>query len=519
MKEFKIPFFKKEWLPYFFIIIFSLCSSLAMFLVGDDYLWYYSVEDSNLKTWQNANGRLFSNQVTILLVRNLAFRIVFVTLTLTLLLIVLGKLFDFANVTKKIKYFIGLTFLIFIPHVTYGETVNWISGFTNYVFSMLIVFIYILFIFRCLFNEHQPKFYTAIVIFFLSILGGMCVEHVTIYNAFLSIAMIIFSVKKNKKCIPHTIAFFVGTLISCFMMFGSGVYSDIYSNGDKIGNRYFEIGFSNILQNAYSYIVVNYTKSYWFMSIMLTLSFTLLYVKKNFSDNKPKYLTVCMAICWLYAIYSFFTMCVSNLRVFTPEMRISALETSFTFIYIVSIAYLINVFLEKDSRIRSYIYLISTALLTGPFLFISPASARCFLANYLFWIILCGEVLSTALKMIDVKYRIKLKGIALAFSFGSAFLIMNACLTNKYINELRFDYIKEQLAEPNNRKIDLLQIPYTEFNNDDLKNGLINSSYGIADFSYTNYILRYYGIEPDPETEYVEMSVSAYNYYINKIEY
>lgn len=510
---------KKQLFPYIFVLIFAVCSSLALFMNGDDYLWFYSVEDHDLDKWQTPNGRFFSNKVTIWLVRSFSFRTIFIALTFALFLIIMAKIFDLRNFLGSSKYYLTTIFFIFIPHATYSETVNWISGYTNYVFSMLMVFIYILFMFRCIFDKYAPKPYTSVFFFFIALVGGLCVEHVTIYNALLAFTLLILAFRMNIKSIPHAVAFLIGAAISCFLMFGNGIYSDIYSKGDDIGKRSFEVGFANIIQNAYSFIVVHYTKDFWLMPIVITIAFTILYLKKEFGEKIPKYLKSCMMICWLYSSYSIYTMCISDLRVFTPQMRTVALEAAFAFLYIVAIAYLVWVFLEKNSKIRAYIYLVSTLLLTGPFLFISPATARCFFANYMFWILFCGEVLTSAVKTIDEKNREKIRGFVFAFSFCSVFLILTACLTNKFINTLRFDYIKEQLNDEKSRKVDLLLLPYTEYNHDDLNDGLLNAGEGSDDFTYSKYILKYYGIETDPSQNYVESKVSAYNYFIQKDEY
>ena len=117
-------------------------------------------------------------------------------------------------------------------------------------------------------------------------------------------------------------------------------------------------------------------------------------------------------------------------------MRSVAIETAFTFIYVVAIAYLIYVFLDKNGRIRSYIYLLSTLIVTAPFLIVSPVTARCFFANKIFWMLLGGEILSTAFVTVNRKYKEKFNGMAFAVAFCSVFLVINACLTNKYVDVL-----------------------------------------------------------------------------------
>lgn len=510
--------FKVQWLPYVLLCVFAVCSALALFMNGDDYLWYYSAEDEALASWRTPNGRFFSNLMTIWLVRSIPFRTVFIAVTFALFLIVMARLFDHQMVMKGAGCYMTLLLLIFIPHATYAETINWISGYTNYVFSMLLLFVYLMFMFRCICGDFVPKAYSALLFIPLALAGGLCVEHVTIYNVILGAAMIVLVIKLKKKCLPHAAAFLLGAVAACVIMFSSSIYSSIYSEGDTVGNRYFEVGFANIMQNAYSFVVMHYTKDFWAVPLAVTAAFTWLYIKKDTGEKKPKYLRACMAICWLYAAYAVYTMCHADLRPNTPAMKIVALETAFSFLYAVAVAYLINVYLDKNGKIRAYIYLVSTFLLTAPFLVISPATARCYFANYMFWILLSGEVISCAVKSTDIKKLKPLRGALSAAALAAAFLLTFMCFSNKYYDSLRFDYIKEQLTEKGNKKVALILLPYMELNHDDLTDGLYSGEKGVGEFYYADYILKYHDIDPDDVEGLVETKASPYDYHIAKME-
>ena len=496
------------------IVVFSILTSISQFMNGDDYLWYFSANDSELEAWTKANGRLFSNQMTMLLCRNIPFRTIFVAVSFALFLILLSKLFDFDNVTKGGKYCLALTFFILIPPTAYAESVVWISGYTNYIFSMVLLFLYIYLMFRSLFSDKAPALWNALLYLPLALFCGLCVEHITIYSVILAILMVVLAVKLKKKCLPHALMYLLGAVISCVLMFSDPTYGQIAGSGDMVGDRYFEIGFSNVLQNAFSFVVPHYTKDYWIIPIVITVAFTLLYVKNDFEDKKPKYMKLCLSICWGYSVYSIFTTCFSNFRIFSPAMRIIALETAFSFIYIVSIAYLISVFMDRNKKIRAYTYLVSTFLLTAPFVFISPATARCFLANNLFWILLCGEVVTAALKTVDVKYLKKLNPCIFVLSSAAASLILFICLSNKYVNTLRYNYIKEQVQDKENKLVELILLPYTEYSHEDLEEGLFADGLRVGDFGYNEFILKYHGIEYDGVTKYTEVKISPYDYFV-----
>lgn len=516
MKDLNITLKSKKWITYIIIVIFSVCTSLSLVMNGDDYIWYFLGKDHDLDAWLVPNGRFFSNKITLFLINNVYFRTIFVSATLTFFLILMAKLFDFINITHGTKFFLTLICFIMIPHATYADTVKWISGYTNYVFSMLIVFVYLFFVFKCIFDGYKPKKITSVFFLLLSFIGGLCIEHITIYNVIISVIMLILALKINQKCVLHAAFFLVGAFSSCFVMFYNPIYSDIYSDSDKFGIRFFIFDMSDIMQNAFSKVVLYYTKSFWLIPIIITLSFSIIYLKSDLTDRKYKYLKPCIFICWLYSSYAIFTNCVSNLRDITPAMKIIALETAFSFIYVVSIAYLIYVFLDKKRQIRSYIYLISSFVVTAAFIFVSPVTSRCFFSNYMFWILLCGEILTASFKYVPSDYYHKGRIFVFAFTVMSSCLVLTACLTNKYIDTLRYNYIKEQLQNEKSRSLNFILLPYTEYDNDDLKNIFENNiDTGI---DYEEYILKYHNIDPVKVKDRHVVLCSPNDYYIENDE-
>ncbi len=503
----------KSYCPYLMLIIFSVCTSLSEFLIGDDFLWFYSKSDSSLASWGITNGRVFSNWLTYLLVRSNLFRTVFIALTFFLFILILSRLFDFERKIGKSRIYLCLFLFVLIPRTTYAETVNWISGYTNYVISILLLFIYVSFAFRCVFLEYKPRKVSSVLFLPLALACGLCVEHITIYCAFFSVLMLIIIIRKNKTAVIHSLMFTAGAFASVCIMFFNDSYKQIYLSGDEVGNRYFELGIANIMQNAYSFVVMHYTKDFWPSAVLITCGLTFLYFK--YEAEKTKYMKLSMTVCWLYSSYSVFTDIFENLRSNTPEMKIIALETAFSFLYVVSIAYLAFVLLKKGRRCRVYIYLASTFLLTAPFVLISPSTARCYFANYMFWILICGEILSEVYEHFSERLVEKIRGFASAVTFSVVFLISYICLTNKYYNVVRIDYIKEQLQDESRKHINIITLPYRDYTIDEFYL-CISENYGIGETEYRDYILRYYNIDADEVARRKYIEYGTKDYYIEK---
>ena len=509
---------RKTFLPVLLIFIFSICSAFSLFMNGDDYLWYYSGVDPKLDVWAHANGRLFYNQITIWLTRYIPFRIIFVSLTIAALIVLMGKIMDLQNVSRRLRFFLPLALVIIIPCRNYKETFLWISGFTNYIFSMTIVFTYMFFIFKCVFDNYKPKLISCAFFLILGIIGGLCVEHIAIYNVIMGFAALAAVIKLKRKCLVHSVMFLVGSAVACFIMFGNNIYSDIYTDTDIVGDRIFKFVFSDVLHNVFTYVTIHYTKDFWIAPLLISLCFSLLYYKRNYTEKKPKYLRLTLTICWLYAGYSVFTSCFSNLRPINEAMKTVALETAFSFIYVVSVTYLVYTLVEKNSKIRLYIYIISSLLVTLPFLFLSPVTPRCFFANYMFWILFCGELVFFSIKTVgSEKVSAAVERAVGLISVSLVFMISFISLSNRYFDDLRYEYIKEQI-DSGRRSINLMMLPYTEYTADDLSEGLFEKSEDVSSNFYVKYRFMYHGLDYESDKKYLEIYTSTNDYYLEKEE-
>ena len=89
-------------------------------------------------------------------------------------------------------------------------------------------------------------------------------------------------------------------------------------------------------------------------------------------------------------------------------------------------------------------------MLMAPFTVINPVTARCFFENYVFWIILSGELFFTAVSHFKKEVNSFESICVLSFTafLAADFFLLGACISNKYYNDLRFDFISE------NRQID-----------------------------------------------------------------
>lgn len=184
----KIKLYFKEHKSFLLIILFSIISSLLLFFKLDDYIWYYAIEETSLEKYKMSNGRYFSNIITHILVHNSALRFIFCAVILVMFLVIISKIIDFEKNSHKVSITFTLFLFLMMPSATYSQTVNWFSGFTNYVLSFLLTGIYIYITFKIIFTDYVPR--KNFLMFFLALAGGLCIENISIYNLIYSIGTI-----------------------------------------------------------------------------------------------------------------------------------------------------------------------------------------------------------------------------------------------------------------------------------------------------------------------------------------
>lgn len=498
--------------PYFILAVFAVVTALSLFMCCDDFIWYFVGMKEKLAEFRHPNGRYLSNFLTILLVRYPLLRHCFVSAAIALLVVLMARLIGTGRKLGRLKLCYALSALIIIPSPVFREVILWISGFTNYVFSLVLTLIYLAFIFKALFTDYKLKAYHLVLFPALALAAGLSVEHIAIYDIALGAAVIVLLRVRRGKLYAAPILYLIASIAAICIMFTNKVYSKIAETGDELTVRTFNTDPSDIFQNFVYFITPAYSKSLWVVNVVIAAALLLICRNASQAAKKSKYTPVCMAITVMYAAYSVFCSTVSPFVILSTSMRIRGVEAAFTFLYLVSLAYLIWVFFDSDRKIRLYICLISTVMLTAPLVVISPASPRCFFTEYVFWILLGGELLFAALGYLGLtesRLAILLSSCIAAYA---AIFMLNIEVTNKYYNVKRIELFKEQISEGRETDISILELPYPDYAYDDFPKPVFFESELTDGITYFTLIYDYYGIDAY-DLKYSDFTfVSPYDY-------
>ena len=450
-------------------VIFAVWSAILAgcnILCGDDITWTYDDAKSDLYGDKSINGRYFTNFLTYYAVRSFVLRFliafVFVFLLHQLLLRVLETKASDSTYTAVFSAVSIMT----LHSMIFTQSLNWISGITNYVISIVLLFLWFLYC-KPVFYGTKPerKMWQGFLMFPVGFLGALCVENVTIYMLLLAVFVIFYSYRQFKKIDPGHILYLTGAAAGAVLMFSNHTYSSLFGGGsDDIGFRSVNYDINDMFHQIYEDVMEYYCVPFWILHIVICISFAILFsVKYSASPDKlSKYTKPCLCVTVLYTAYSFFTNSFVGFSVWNAGLTIRALETAFTFFYLISLVYLAWALCTRQGFIRFTLYILSTVILSAPFAVADPVTPRCFFTDYIFWVLAAGEISVQA--RIPEKFcgSYPLRLVSVLSAGYVAFSISYMCLWNKYTDNLRFRYLREQV-DSGKQSVELIRLPYPDY--------------------------------------------------------
>ncbi len=519
----KKVFAQKNTLVYIIIFaIFIIVHCSCLIKTCDDLMWDNIDSLSQMLNSCNPNGRYFTNILTYFICNSSVLCLIVYTFFMGAFLYFIA---DILKIGLKQKWmsvlFIGAVFL-FSPRFFYVHIFNWISGFTNYVISLVFLLAYI----RYCVPIFEKKLLRSsrimpVILLIDGFLGALCIENITAYNLLFGIFIIVFALVTQKKLYFSNIAYLVGTVVGAVVMMADSNYKHIANEGDSFAFRSFVTSLSDIYMKVYKEIIPNFSRPYFILHLIIAGCILYLFVKKfGKSEKKLKYALLSVIIIVFYAVFSFVVSNGEEIAVLSNAYRSRAIETALTFAYIAALIYMLYILLENGNRVRAMVYLLSTVFVTAPFVVVNAITGRCFFASYIFWCLFAFEL--------SVPVLNEIKCLETGFAKNCSLIIISSILglnlfmdiSNKVVDVIRIDYIHQQL-EDDERQIKLIKLPYqkncfdpiTLFSEDELyleKNG--------RKYSYTELYCINNGID-EKIFEKQRLYIDMIDYNMSKEEY
>lgn len=366
-------------------------------LTHDDWAWGSTIGLDRLKSWfDNYNGRYLGNIVVMILTRYEWLKILAMALCGMLLVVLSARL---VTGDMRIKYIASSVVFFSVPLGMYAQTFGWVSGFSNYNVSIVLLLIYLCVISNIL-EEEAPKYnvFECTMVVPLGIATQLFMEHITIYSILMALAVISYTYYRFKKFYAVQFLYFGSTIIGAIIMFSNNAYSSIFAGND--GYRSVSVNadvsflkkiFDVYTEEMYPFLFSNNI----ILNIIISMICIIILTKTSkmiASSNKVLKNT------WIFffVIYSLYKPLVVNM------LRINNLFGKYTneFEAIISFLFYCSIFLivlfyikEKQVKHKLIFYWISIGCISAPLVFVQPFGPRNFLASYTFFCIIVIELL------------------------------------------------------------------------------------------------------------------------------
>ncbi|MCM3089353.1 DUF6056 family protein [Bhargavaea ginsengi] len=364
-------------------------------LGGDDWAWGSAFGEEQWKNWfDNYNGRYLSNSLVIILAKVQWLRVLFMALISTMLVMLIGRLGS-QHQEGRMRTAIALILFLIVPVNMFGQTFGWLSGYVNYVFSAVLLLMYITINNKFLDAEEPQKFLRRdfLLMTLLGLLTPLVVEHVTLFIVFTSFLTILYTLIRFKKLYAIHLTYTVASIIGTVLMLSNRAYAGLFGGQASYGRVVYADRpdmFFDIFKESITPIL--FIDSYAIHMVLSGLM-VLFLMQKGTDGKKPK-------VFLKYGTMSFFLGVIFFFLVIRPALGDYYLgeftedaEALFFIFYFLALSGALFVFsTETKNRTRFAFYAIGVLLMTAPFSVLYPYGPRVAFSAYVFLVMIGTEL-------------------------------------------------------------------------------------------------------------------------------
>ncbi|MEM8133136.1 DUF6056 family protein [Morganella morganii] len=334
-------FYKKTY-AIFIIIALAMVGYMSYLapMQSDDYS--YLLKGLDLQTHVNHylswSGRFISDYISsaILILTNDLAKAFLTSVAFVSIALIITSIPSILYKTKNtLLSFLFVFSLYWVVNPTLGQTVFWVVGAANYLFTNLFICLYLLFL--SLYLSHGRKYIIPLLIF--SIPAGLSNENTSVIVVCISVVSTIYDIIKNKNYLLLTSSILV-IIGSCLLILSPGNFS-------RASNQAFEwwtqMTLSGKAKYFIKYAVPISLKRIW---PLLITSIILLAISYNLKKDKEQFIT--SALFFLAGFASIFSM------MFAPTFPERALSGPCLFM-IISCSISFNIINVNSTKLNSLI--------------------------------------------------------------------------------------------------------------------------------------------------------------------
>ena len=206
------------------------------------------------------NSRYSGNLLEVLLTRSFLLKTVIMGFTFLFLPLLSIKVAyperPLSNLPTAVPlYLMGNLFLLLMPTSIWQQTYGWIAGFSNYVFSALLLICFFWMISDTfqppVARTHKKRLFSFIGFLLFTCILQLFLENVSLYVFGVCFLLVIYHSIREKKLSLKYSALCIGSFVGLLIMFSSNIYDSLFSSGEAVdGYRQLTISLDEGLLNA-----------------------------------------------------------------------------------------------------------------------------------------------------------------------------------------------------------------------------------------------------------------------------
>ena len=355
--------------------------------VGDDWAWGSSIGIRRLENWfQNYNGRYGGNLLVLLLTRHRFLRAFVMGISYSGICWLCNR---YAGDRGSVSLLLSLVLFLCMPKEMVRETIAWTAGYSNYVLSALISLFFILHGSRRIEGHYrETSGLMNASVFLLAFLGGLFMEHITIFHIVWSIGLLIWEKKRFGKLFSLEIWMLAGAVLAAVCMFSNPLYWNVLLGkkayqgvAHTLPSLLYLIG-SNGLRCLKSLVIDNSI-----LCCIITVLLAIFYFQRKDTCSREQI----RRLDWALAVNVACQAMIVGLRI-VPDRWIWIIQGFFAICYVISLVVILHICAEKTRRKQLLLPLACMMAVSVPLLVVSPIGPRCFFLAYLLLMVFLLEL-------------------------------------------------------------------------------------------------------------------------------
>lgn len=428
-------------LPLAIFAFWALIAYFSPMTQDDRQFWSYRIvgfENVLKHIVSYGNGRLLGNFGVFYLIEYTPLRVLVKAAFFTGLSLLLPRALDL-----KGRFYILASFLLvsLCAPKMFAQVITWTCGFHNYVPCIVLTLAVIR---LCKLRKHSLLL--SIPVFLLSFAAQLYVEHSSAVNVLTAIALLLYAAKADKKMLPSSIAFVLGTVLGLALMLAiPRIVPNLQEDMEVFKTTTFSLGIGGMIATMLKQSLVLLARFSENVLLVSALSFSVCMLLGRYEMQLKKHEKNVLYFALLLPCALMDLAQLNSMGNLFGDAALyeTLLLAALCGIWLAALCWsLVRLgFIMRDKKMQLALVLLLLALVSvAPLLLISPMPIRMAFHCYVFFSALLLQLLSIALE--EKHIRTGEKALALTALISCLWLTVHFADINRLSN-MRDDYIEE----------------------------------------------------------------------------